>query len=173
MRTPGEIRTQLLKLRDIRHIPYAHLSENSRCSRGQLISALKLEATEDVLRRLDAYLDATHLHVARRDSEDLYAYEKYSTELFRVFGCKTIHPLTFQNYSADRRKRMLSAIDYRCKELLRAVIKASGERLSLPDGYNYWRCKDYLRKRRIQVDLTNGNARRVLREDPVGKSRFL
>jgi hypothetical protein len=173
VRSAGEIRTELLKLRDLRRLPYAHIEENSRCSRAQLVSALKLEATEEVLRKLDAYLDAKHLHQAQKDSQDLFNYERYSNELFRCYGAKTVHPNTFANFSPDRRRRMLDAMDYRCKRLFVEVIQRTGNRVILPDGANYWRCKDYVRKRGIQVDLTHGNARRVLREGPMGKSRFL
>lgn len=174
MRSAGEIRTELLKLRDLRKLPYAQLEQDSRCSRAQIVTALRLEATEDVLLRLDAYLDAPHLHAVRKESEDLYDYEKYSNELFRCYGAKTVHPLTFQNYPPDRRKRMLAAMDFRCKKLFAEVAKLqTGKDLVLPDGQNYWRCKEYVRKKGISVDLTHGNARRVLREGPVGKSRFL
>lgn len=173
MRSAGEIRTELLKLRDLKRLPYAHIEENSRCSRAQITAALRMEATEDVLRKLDAYLDAKHLHEARKDSEELYQYERYSNELFRCYGARTVHPGTFQNYSRDRKKRMLAAMDFRCKQLFAEVMRRTGSDARLPDGLNYWKCKEYIRKRGIQVDLTYGNARRVLREGSMGKSRYL
>lgn len=174
MRTSGQIRTELLKLRDLKRIPFSQLETDSRCSRHEITAALKLEATEATLRKLDAYLDAPHMHSAEtRDSKAMYEYERNSNELFRVYGAKTKHPLTFQGLSYDQKKRMLAAMDYRLKCLLREFLELTGVKTRLPDGLNYWRCKDYLRKRGVALELANGNARRVLGARAVGESRFL
>ena len=53
MRPPGEIKRQLLILRDLKRLPRSHICENARVSFHQLNTALRLEATEDVLRKLD------------------------------------------------------------------------------------------------------------------------
>lgn len=160
-------------LRDLRHLPYAHICENSRCSREQLTSALKLDATEEVLRRLDAYLDAKHLHVRKKSTELLYSIEQMDRELFRVYGAKTIHILTVQDWSQDRQKRHATAMDYRLKQLLRHYLSLRGIKARLPDGLNYWRTKDYLKRKGIDLALENGNARRLFRANPMVESRFL
>ena len=112
MRSPGEIKTELLKLRDLKHLPYSQIEEDSRCSKPQIVSALKLEATEDVLRRLDAYLDAKHLHLPKRsNSELLYRIEQMDRELYREFGAKTKHILTVQGMSVEQQKRLAGAME--------------------------------------------------------------
>ena len=174
MRAPGEIKTELLKLRDLKHLPYAKMEEDSRCSRPQILSALKLEATEDVQRRLDAYLDAKHLHVQKKDSELLYRIEQLDRELYREYGAKTKHILTVQSMSVEQQKRLFSAMDYRAKMLLKERLERDyGARIRFPDGINYWKCKEYARKRGAAVGPADGNARRVLRQGAVGKSRFI
>lgn len=174
MRSAGEIKTEILKLRDLKHLPYSKIAADSRCSKAQIISAIMLEATEDVQRRLDAYLDAKHLHVQKKDSELLYRIEQMDRELWRVYGGRTKHILTVQDMSEEQQKRHAAAMDYRLKCLLRETVeKQTGRRVNLPDGFNYWQCKEYLRKKGIAVDLSNGNAGRVLREGTVGKSRYL
>lgn len=176
MRTPGEIKTELLKLRDLKHLPYSHITEHSRCSVPQIVSALKLEATEDVMRRLDAYLDATHLHVNKKHTEMLWRIEKLDNELYRVFGAKTIHILTVQDWSRDRQRRHLDAMDYRGKRLLKRTLELMGlQKIRFPDGLHYWKWKDGLCRRnpKVKMVLESGDANRLLREDPMGKSRFL
>ena len=174
MRSAGDIRRELLKLRDLKRIPFAQLENDARCTRHEITAALRLEATEDTLRKLDAYLDAPHLHSAEtRDSQAMYEYERNSNELYRVYGAKTQHPLTFQGLSNDQKKRMLASMDYRLKCLLKEFLEATGVKVRLPDGLNYWLSKDYLRKKGVRLDLSDGNARRVLGARPVGQSRFL
>jgi hypothetical protein len=174
MRTQGEIKTELLKLRDLKRMPYSKMAEDSRCSKEQIITALKLEATEPVLRRLDAYLDATHLHVHKKDSDLLYRIEQLDRELYREFQAKSIHILTVQSWSVDRQKRHAAAMDYRLKQLLKERIERdTGARMRFPDGLNYWKCKDYARARGASVGAANRESRRVLRPGAVGKSRFI
>lgn len=140
------------------------------------MSALKLEATEDVLRRLDAYLDATHLHVVKKSSKLLWQIEKLDRELYAVYGGRTIHPGTVQLWSRDRQKRHLDAMQYRAKNLLKRVLELKGiPYVRLPDGTDYWRWKESVCKRfqNIALVLSSGDACDLLRADPMGKSRFL
>lgn len=173
MRSAGEIKTELLKLRDLKHLPYSKMATDSRCSKAQIVTALKLEATEDVLRRLDAYLDAKHLHVQKKGSDLLYRIEQMDRELWREYGARTKHILTVQDWSEDRQKRHAAAMDHRLKCLLREKYqRVHNTKVVLPDGVNYWQCKAYV-ERRYPVDTTHGNARSVFRASAVGKSRYL
>lgn len=175
MRPPGEIKRQLLVLRDLRHLPYSHMAEHSRCSRDQIMSALQLEATEDVLVRLDAYLDAKHLHVRKRSSELLWRYERNDRELFRMFGAKSFHSLTVQEMPQDKVRRMIDAMDYRLKNLFHRYLQLKGVKAALPDGLSYWAWKAKICKKHqdIRLGLADGDACRLLRADPMGQSRFL
>lgn len=172
MRSAGEIRKELLKLRDLNHLPRAHICESARVSLHQFNTALKMEATQDTLIRLDAYLDAKHLHVHRKNSERIYRFERYDRELYCQYGAKNKHVLTFQNMSKDQQDRMLAAMDYRCKRLLAEKLEREGVRLRLPDGLNYWQCKELYQRKQALV-AKNRDPRRVLRPCAMGKSRFL
>lgn len=172
MRSAGEIKKELLKLRDLKHLPRAHICENARVSLHQFTSALRLEATEDVLIKLDAYLDAKHLHVRKKNSERIYRFERYDRELYMNYRAKSIHALTFQDMSADQQDRMLAAMDYRLKRLLAEKLEREGVRVRLPDGLNYWKCKDLIEKKQALV-VKKRDPGRVLRPGPVGKSRYL
>lgn len=172
MRSAGEIKKQLLILRDLKHLPRAHICENSRVSLFQLTQALRLEATEDVLRKLDAYLDAPHLHMRKKNSERIYRFERYDRELYCQYGAKSIHALTFQNMSYDQQDRMLAAMDYRCKRLLAEKYAAMGITLRIPDGLNYWQAKKLVEQKQALV-AKKRDPGRLLRPGAVGKSRFL
>ena len=172
MRSPGEIKKQILILRDLKHLPRAHICENSRVTLHQLSSALKLEATEDVLLKLDAYLDAPHLHKRKKNSERIYRFERYDRELYFRYGAKNVHALTFQDMSRDQQERLLVAMDYRLKRLLAEKLEREGVRVRLPDGLNYWKCKELIEKKQALV-VKDRNSRSVLRSSPVGKSRFV
>ena len=171
MRSQGEIRSALLILRDKRHLPYAVISQDSRCSVKQLMSAFKLEATEDVLRRLDAYLDATHLHVHRRESRQLYEYERLNREMYREYGLKNLHPLTFQAMSLDQRKRLLDAMNRAAtKALCEKIQNETGNRPRFPDAFSYWRCKQRAHERGASVGAADRGARRLRRPGDLGKN---
>ena len=172
MRSAGEIRKELLKLRDLKHLPRSHICESARVSLHQFNTALKMEATQDTLIRLDAYLDAPHLHIRKKHSERIYRFEQYDRELYCQYGAKSKHVLSFQDMSKDQQDRMLSAMDYRCKRLLAEKLERDGVRLRLPDGLNYWKCKELYERKKALV-ATNRNPRRVFRPGTMGKSRFL
>ena len=171
MRSAGEIKKQLLILRDLKHLPRSHICENARVSLHQFTTALRLEATEDVLIKIDAYLDAKHLHVRKKNSERIYRFERYDRELYCQYGAKSIHALTFQNMSYDQQDRMLASMDYRCKRLLAEKLEREGVKVRLPDGLNYWKCKELVAKQALVVKKRD--PRRVLRQGAVGKSRFI
>lgn len=172
MRSAGEIKKQLLILRDLKHLPRAHICENSRVSLFQLTQALRLEATEDILRKLDAYLDAKHLHVRKKNSERIYRFEMYDRELYCQYKAKSIHALTFQDMSIHQQDRMLAAMDYRCKRLLSEKLAREGKPVRLPDGLNYWKCRELIEKKQA-LGVKKRDAGNLLRPSPVGKSRFL
>ena len=159
-------------MRDLKHLPRSHICEMSRVSIHQLITALKLEATEDVLRKLDAFLDAPHLHVKKKNSERIFRFERYDRELYMRWGAKSVHALTFQDMSQHQQDRMLSAMDYRCKRLLAEELARNNVRIRLPDGLNYWKCKELVEKRQALV-VKKRDSRDFLRQGPVGKSRFV
>lgn len=172
MRSPGEIKKQLLILRDLKHLPKAHICESARVSPHQLISALKLEATQDVLIRLDAYLDAPHLHVKKKHSERIYRFEQYDRELYMRWKAKSVHVLTFQNLSMHQQDRMLSAMDYRCKRLWVEEMAEKGVYLRIPDGLNYWKARELHEKKQALVSKKREPGR-LFRQGAMGKSRFL
>ncbi len=138
----------------------------------QLVSALKLEATQDVLIKLDAFLDAKHLHSKKKHSERIYRFEQYDRELYMRWKAKSVHVLTFQNMSMHQQDRMLSAMDYRCKRLLAEELARTGVQLRLPDGLNYWKCRELFEKKQALV-AKKRDPRHILRQGAVGKSRFL
>ena len=170
MRSAEEIRSAILRLRDVKRLPYTYMTECSRCSREQIISAFRLEATEDVLRRLDAYLDATHLHNLRKDTKLLREIEDLDRELYREYKAKSLHPLTIQKMSADQQKRLLNAMHYRAKNLLRDKIeKDTGVRLLFSDGLDYWQTKKKAAERGAAVVAPNRKSHRFSRPRPVGQ----
>jgi len=172
MRSAGEIRTELLKLRDLRHLPKAHICENARVSAHELISAFKLEATELTLLKLDAYLNAPQLHVRKKHSERIYRFEQYDRELYMRWKAKSIHVLTFQDKTRDEQERTLSAMDYRCKRLMIEEYARKGIALCIPDGLNYWKARKYVEEKQALV-AKKRDASRILRQNTARRSRFL
>lgn len=144
MRSAGEIKRELLKLRFDRkfRLPLSLIAKDSRCTPQQVISAMKLEATETVQRRIDAYLDAGHLHEHRKGTRLLYRIERMSDELYREFGARSLPMRDIQLMPVERQKRMLVAMHWRAKRLLRRkFFEETGAELRLSDGLSYWRAK--------------------------------
>lgn len=144
MRSAGQIKTELLRLRFDRkfRLPLAVIAKDARCSPPQVISAMKLEATETILRRLDAYLDAGHLHQHRKGTRLLYQIERLSDEMYREWGARSLPMRDVQLMPAERQRRLLTAMNWRAKRLLRLeFLKETGVELKLADGLSYWKAK--------------------------------
>lgn len=144
MRTAGQIKTELIRLRFDRkfRLPLAVIAKDSRCSPPQLISAMKLEATEVILRRLDAYLDAGHLHKHTKGTRLLYQIERLSDEMWREWGARSLPIRDVQLMPVERQRRLLTAMNWRAKRLLRhEFMKETGVELRLADGLSYWKAK--------------------------------
>ena len=144
MRSAGQIKTELIRLRFDRkfRLPLAVIAKDSRCSPPQVISAMKLEATEVILRRLDAYLDAGDLHVHKKGTRLLYQIERLSDELYREFGARSLPMRDVQLMPTERQRRLHTAMHWRAKRLLRGVfLKETGVELRLADGLSYWKAK--------------------------------
>lgn len=169
MRSPGEIKRAILTLRDQKQIPYVRMEEDSRCSRRQILSALALDATEDVQRKLDAYLDATHLHVYRKESELMYRFEDLDREMYKRYGLKNLHPLTFQKMSQRAKLRLLNAMHWRAKKALQdETQKQFNWRPLLPDSLNYWQCAEKVARRLRTLGPPKRDGRPLPRQNPVG-----
>lgn len=144
MRTAGQIKAELIRLRFDRkfRLPLAKIAKDARCSPPQLISAMKLEATEVILRRLDAYLDAAHLHVHTKGSRLLYQIERLSDEMWRQWGARSLPMRDVQLMPRERQLRLHTAMHWRAKRLLRLEFKKeTGVDLKLADGLSYWKAK--------------------------------
>lgn len=142
MRTAGEIKTELIKLRFAKRLPLLKVAEDSRCTVQQVMSAMKLEATEVILRRLDAYLDAGHLHVHIKGTRRLFRIERMKDELWRQFQARSLPMQDVQLMPPDRQIRLMHAMDWRLKHLLRErVKKETGIDLHFADGLSYWHCR--------------------------------
>ena len=142
MRSAGEIKRQLQVLRFSKKLPLDKIAKDSRCTVQQVIQAFKLEASELILRRLDAYLDAGKLHVITQETKRAYAIERMSNELWFVWGLHTMKMSDVYLLSVDRQKRLQIAMNWRLKRALRGYVKEkTGKEPLFPDSATYWRCK--------------------------------
>lgn len=156
MRSAAEIRAQVLHLRDVNHLPMTYIADTSRCSTFEVWQALKLDASETTLRKLDAFLDATHLHVVKKESQILYRIEQLNREMFKRFKARNLHPLTVQDMSFNQQRRLLNAMDSRAKQLLQAeVLEKHSVKMIFPDAYTYWQCAAKVRRRYGTVRAQN------------------
>lgn len=155
MRSATDIRTQLLRLRDVNQLTLNYIADTSRCTPFEVRRALGLDGSEATLRKLDAFLDAPQLHVIKKNTGLLYRIEKLDSEMWREYRAKNLHPLTIQAMSVNQQKRLLNAMDNRAKMLLRDKVKEeTGVALKFPDGLNYWQCKAKARARGAAVRAT-------------------
>ena len=107
-----------------------------------LADALKMEASETVLRRLDAFLDAKDLHAPDKSSALLSKIEMMSNEIRRMYGERTIPMRDVMRLSTAAQQSLARKMNWRLKRLLRAkVIKDYGYEPILPDSESYWRSK--------------------------------
>lgn len=148
MRTAGEIKTALIKLRFAKRLPLIKIADDSRCSPKQVMEAMKLEASEVIQRRLDAYLDAGQLHVHVKGSRMLFRIERMQNELWREFSARSLPVRDVALLPVDRQIRLMHAMDWRLKKLLRERVKnQTGIEVHFADGQSYWRCRQKVLER--------------------------
>ncbi len=142
MRSAGQIKKDLQMLRFAKKLPMEKIATDSRCTVQQIIQAFKLEASELIQRRLDAYLDAGKLHVVTQETKRAYAIEKMSNELWFVWGLHTMKMSDVYLLSPDAQKRLEIAMNKRLRRALRAyVTEKTGREPLFPDSASYWRLK--------------------------------
>ena len=175
MRTAAQIKHELQKLRfdkDYR-LSLAQIAKDSRCSTRQITEAMSLDASETILRRLDAYLDAGHLHELTRTSKLLNKIEFLKNELFREYAARSIPMEDVMRLSKDRQIRLFNAMEWRAKRLLREKIeKETGAKFHFSDGLSYWRCKAKILTR-AGIVFKDGNPRRSDGSRAVGKGHHV
>ena len=141
MRSAVEIKKHLLKLRFTDKMPLAQIAKDSGCQIKQVIQCMQLDASELVQRRLDAYLDAGHLHKVTKETRLLEQIANASRELGR-WKLRTIPMRDVRLMSTDQQKRLFRAMNWRLKKHLREYVKAKkGFEPRFPDANSYWRCK--------------------------------
>ncbi|HLZ34266.1 MAG TPA: hypothetical protein VKP13_09620 [Nitrospira sp.] len=114
---------------------------------------MRLQASETVQRRLDAYLDAKHLHERPKNSELLYRIERMNMELWRVYRAHSIKMTDVALLSLDRQRRLALAMNKRLKRLLREKTrKEDGYEPMFNDSESYWKCKTRVLARKGIVD---------------------
>lgn len=142
MRTADEIKKALIHLRFTKRLALANIAQDSRCSPYHVMLAMKCEASEIIQRRLDAYLDAKHLHVYDRKSDLLDQIERMTNELAREYQARSLPMKDVKLMSVDQQTRLRDAMDWRLKRLLRERIqKDYGIEIYFSDAERYWRCK--------------------------------
>lgn len=141
MRNQAEIKKHLLKLRFTDGITLVQIAKDSGCQVAQVIAAMKLEASELIQRRLDAYLDAPKLHRVTKETRLLARIENFTRELGR-WKLRTIPMRDVYLMSPDQQRRLHRAMQWRLKKHLREYVKAKkGFEPRFPDANSYWRCK--------------------------------
>lgn len=142
MRSASAIKMELIRLRFTVRLPLKKISDDARCNPQQIMDAMRLEASETVQRRLDAYLDAKKLHVHDRESKLLSDIERLSREMAKFLEVRNIPMRDVYIMPVERQKRLYIAMGWRAKRLLREKIeKETGKTAIFPDGKTYWRCK--------------------------------
>ncbi len=140
------MKRELIDLIWRKRLPKVKIAEDSRCSVQQLWSALKLEATETVLRRFDAYLDAKDLHQHVKGSRLLSRIEGLSDEIWKQFEGRSIPMKDFALMTVEKQKYIYERMQMRAKRLMREHYEqATGQKVYFSDGATYWKCKDKLK----------------------------
>ncbi len=172
MRPPHLIRREILRLRDVEKLTTVTICERSRVSRTEIINCFKMQATEETLRRLDAFLDAKKLHVRPRAQTLLaHDYEKLSRELWRWFKMPTVTPATFERWDHHRQKKYVNGITSVANKLWqRKLLDEHAIVVKVPDGATYWnfkaRCVHRLRGEKA-IRTGDRDSRRVPWPRPV------
>lgn len=142
MRSPGEVKTALIQLRWGKKLPLVKIAKDSGCTPRQLMDAMQMTASETICRRIDAYLDAKHLHVYEKSTKLLYKIEQMREELWREFKAKSLPMRDVQLMPKDRQIRLANAMDWRLKRLLREKVEKEHQiQIHFEDSASYWRCK--------------------------------
>lgn len=143
MRSQGDIKRELLRLRFTVNLPLKKIADDSGCSVEQIKAAMRLEGTESVCRRLDAYMDAKKMHVLTRESKLLSKIENMTFELMRFWNAKTLPMRAIYNMKLNQQHRLAIAMEWRLKRLLREkVLEKTGREPRFADGASYWKCKE-------------------------------
>lgn len=142
MRSAGQIRAELLKLRMENRLSLADLGRRSRCSTGHIAAALRMDASETILRRLDAFLDAKDLHEPDKSSATLDRIERMTDELRWMYGARSIPMRDVMRLSPTKQQALARKMNWRLKRLLREKVqKDYGFEPFLPDSESYWKSK--------------------------------
>ena len=167
MRSPAEIRAQLLRIRDANQLPRTLIAERARVSLTQLYTVFRFEATEDTLRKLDAFLDAKKLHFRDKHSRLLWNIEDIDRELYREYGVGGMYPRSVQKMSTDRQKRYLALREFHAKcYFVQMMYVETGLKFKIPDGQTYWQFKTKCLRRAKAVCPGDGNAHYIPRPRP-------
>ena len=172
MRSPADIRKYLLIVRDRNQLPLSEICRGSRCSRHEFFAALRFEASEDTLRKFDAYIDAPHLHTVKKETKLLFKIERMSEELYREYNCKSPHPRWIQNLPIDKQENILLAMYFRAKcYLAQMMYVETGRVYKIPDGQTYWQWKKKCLRWAKAIRSGDGNSYSFPRPSPVGERR--
>jgi hypothetical protein len=140
LRSAVEIKKEILRLRFTNRMPLAQIAKDSGCQVKQVVQAMQLDASELVLRRLDAYLDAPKLHKVSKETVLLERLAHATRELGR-WQLRTIPMRDVQLLSTDKQKRLYRAMQWRLKKALREHVKAiKGWEPRFADSASYHKC---------------------------------
>lgn len=141
MRSALAIKKELLRLRFTVRVPLAQIAKDAGCQAKQIIQAMQLDASELVQRRIDAYLDAGHLHKVTKETKLLEKIAHATRELGR-WQLRTIPMRDVQLLPTEKQQRLYRAMQWRLKKALREHVKAvKGWEPRFPDSASYFRCK--------------------------------
>lgn len=175
MRSPAEIRSLILRLRDKAKLPLAVIAERSRCSRHEIITAFTFDASEQTMIRLDAFLDAPKLHKRERNSKLLYKIEKLGQEMYHFLGLKTAHPEKVARQQVWEQELTWERMNWLAKTTLqRKMLADHGLVVKVPDGEPYWLYKERCERRKQRAEAVrtgNGNTDRFPWPCGVGEIR--
>lgn len=172
MRNPGEIRKQILVIRDKNQLTMTTICQRARVSRHEIVGVLAMRGSEDALRKLDAFLDAPKLHQRDR-SQTVIAYEieNLSREMWRQFEIKSLHPNYIAKCPYDKQRLILNEMTWKAKAALqRKILAENGLVVKVPDGATYWQYKERCIHRirgEEAVRTRDRNSRRVPWPRPV------
>jgi len=140
VRSAVEIKKELLRLRFTVRMPMEQIAKDAGCQVKQVIQAMQLDASELVQRRIDAYLDAGHLHKVTKETRLLERLAHASRELGR-WQLRTIPMRDVRLLPPDKQERLYRAMQWRLKKALREHVKAiKGWEPRFADSASYHKC---------------------------------